>query len=78
MPRSRPPYAPENRRQMIELVRAGRTPEEPAPEFEPSAQAIRNLRKLGPCSTRWTRRSDNDARTRSFIIPTVNISEPMP
>ena len=42
MPRSRPPYAPEYRRQMIELVRAGRTPEELAREFEPSAQAIRN------------------------------------
>jgi transposase len=36
------PYAPEFRRQMIELVRAGRTPEELAKEFEPSAQAIRN------------------------------------
>lgn len=29
------PYAPEFRRQMIELVRAGRTPEELAKEFEP-------------------------------------------
>jgi len=35
-------YAPEFRRQMIELVRAGRSPEELAKEFEPSAQAIRN------------------------------------
>ena len=26
MPQSRPPYAPEFRQQMIELVRAGRTP----------------------------------------------------
>jgi transposase len=42
MARKRPPYAPEFRRQMIELVRAGRTPEELAKEFEPSAQAIRN------------------------------------
>ena len=42
MPRSNPPYAPEYRRQMIELVRAGRTPEELTREFEPSAQAIRN------------------------------------
>ena len=42
MPRSRPPYALEYRRQMIELVRAGRTPEDLAREFEPSAQAIRN------------------------------------
>ena len=42
MPRSRPPYAPEFRRQMIELVRAGRDPEDLSREFEPTAQSIRN------------------------------------
>ncbi|WP_409148137.1 transposase [Pseudoxanthobacter sp. M-2] len=42
MPRTRPPYAPEFRRQMIELVRSGRTPEELARQYEPSAQAFRN------------------------------------
>ena len=42
MPRSRRPYAPEFRRQMVELVRAGRKPEDLAKEFEPTAQAIRN------------------------------------
>ena len=42
MPRTRPPYPPEFRRQMVELVRAGRSPEQLAAEFEPSAQAIRN------------------------------------
>lgn len=42
MPRSHPAYPPEFRRQMVELIRAGRTPEELAREFEPSAQAIRN------------------------------------
>jgi len=42
MPKSRPPYAPEFRRQVIELVQAGRPPEELAREFEPSAQTIRN------------------------------------
>ena len=41
MPKTRPPYAPEFRRQMIELVRAGRDPADLAREFEPSAQAIR-------------------------------------
>jgi transposase len=41
MARKHPPYAPEFRRQMIELVRGGRGPEELAKEFEPSAQAIR-------------------------------------
>ena len=42
MPKTRPPYAPEFRRQMIELVRAGRDPTDLSREFEPSAQAIRN------------------------------------
>jgi transposase len=42
MPRSRPPYPPEFRQQMVELVRAGRSPEELSREFEPSAQTIRN------------------------------------
>ncbi len=41
MPKSRLAHAPELRRQMIDLVQAGRPPEELACEFEPSAQAIR-------------------------------------
>ena len=41
-PKPRQPYAPEFRRQMVELVQAGRSPEELAREFEPSAQTIRN------------------------------------
>ena len=32
----------EFRQQMVELVRAGRTPEALGPNFEPSEQAIRN------------------------------------
>jgi transposase-like protein len=48
------PYAPEFRRRMIELVRAGRTPEELAKEFEPSAQAIRN----------WVAQADRDEGRR--------------
>src|ERR1700704_228991 len=35
-------YADEFRRQMIELVRRGKTPEELSREFEPSGQTIRN------------------------------------
>ena len=45
MPRTRRPYPPEFRRQMVELVRLGRTPEELAQEFEPSAESIRNWAK---------------------------------
>src|ERR1700688_4527153 len=48
--RHRAPYAPEFRRQMIELVRAGRDPEQLAREFEPSAQPIRN----------WVAQADRD------------------
>ena len=54
MSEKRPPYPPEFRRQMIELVRAGRSPEELAKEFEPSAQAIRN----------WVAQADRDEGRR--------------
>ena len=48
MPRTRPPYPPEFRRQMVELVRAGRTARELAREFEPSYETIRNwVRQAG-------------------------------
>ncbi|HET7077209.1 MAG TPA: IS3 family transposase [Chloroflexia bacterium] len=42
MAKTHPAYAPEFRRQMVELVRAGRDPADLAREFEPSSQAIRN------------------------------------
>lgn len=51
---TRPAYPVEFRRQMVELVRAGRTPEELAREFEPSAQAIRN----------WAQQAERDAGLR--------------
>ena len=41
MGKKRKTYAPEFRRQMVELVRAGRSPEALSREFEPSAGAIR-------------------------------------
>jgi len=50
MPRSRRPYPPEFRQQMVELVRAGRSPEELSREFEPSAQSISN----------WVAQADRD------------------
>ena len=42
MGKTRAAYPPEFRRQMVDLVRAGRSPEELAREFEPTAQSIRN------------------------------------
>jgi transposase len=38
----RPEYPPEFRQQIVELVRAGRSPKALAQEFEPSEQTIRN------------------------------------
>src|SRR5688500_2726117 len=40
--RGRRRYSREFREQIVELVRAGRTPEDLAKEFEPSNQTIRN------------------------------------
>jgi hypothetical protein len=37
MAKTRPPYSPEFRRQMVELVRAGRDADDLAREFEPTA-----------------------------------------
>lgn len=42
MPKTKPPYPAEFRRQIIELARAGRTPAELSREFGPSAQSIAN------------------------------------
>ena len=55
MPKSRAPYAPEFRQQMIELVRAGRTPQELSREFEPTAQTIHN----------WVKQADTDEGRRT-------------
>jgi len=48
---SRPPYPSEFRAEMVRLVRSGRTPEELAKQFEPTAQAIRN----------WVKAADAEA-----------------
>ncbi len=55
MPRTRAPYPSEFRQQMVELVRSGRSPEELARRYEPSAQAIRN----------WVAQADRDEGRRS-------------
>ena len=58
--RGRIRYAPEFQRQMVELVRAGRTPEELAREFEPTANTIRH----------WVKQSDLDEGRRSDGLTT--------
>jgi transposase len=42
VPKHRPPYPPELREQLVAMVRAGRSPEELARDYEPTAQSIRN------------------------------------
>ena len=65
MPRSHPPYPPEFRRQMVELVRAGRTPGELAREFECSDQTIRN----------WVRQAERDEGRRDDGLTTDERTE---
>ena len=63
--KSRPPYPPEFRERMIELVRAGRNPEDLAREFEPSAQTIRN----------WVAQADRDEGRRGDGLTTIERDE---
>ena len=60
MPNSRPPYPAEFRARMIELARAGRTPEELSREFEPTAQSIWN----------WVRQAERDQGVRQDGLTT--------
>ena len=65
MPKSRPPYPPEVRRQLVALVRSGRDPEELARQFEPTAQSIRN----------WVAQADRDAGQRHDGLTTEEREE---
>lgn len=55
MPKTRTPYPSEFRARIVELARSGRTPEDLAKEFEPTAQSIRN----------WVCQSDLDEGKRT-------------
>jgi len=68
MPRTRRAYAPEFRRQMVELVRAGRSPGELASEFEPTAKSIRN----------WVVQSDRDEGRRADGLTSCRESTEVP
>ena len=65
MPKSHRPYAPEFRQRIVELVHKGRTPEELARQFEPSAQAIRN----------WLKQAALDAGERTDGLTTEERDE---
>jgi len=65
MPKSRPPYLPEFKRRLVEMVRAGRNPEELAEKFEPTAQSIRN----------WVAQADRDDGHRQDGLTTEEREE---
>ena len=65
MPKCRPPYPPEFKRRLVELVRAGRNPEELAEKFEPTAQSIRN----------WVAQADRDDGRRQDGLTTEERQE---
>ena len=58
-------YPPEFKRQIVDLVRSGRSPEELAREFEPSAGAIRT----------WVKQADLDEGVRSDGLTTAEREE---
>jgi len=65
MPKSHVPYPPEFKRRLVELVRAGRNPEELAGKFEPTAQSIRN----------WVAQADRDDGRRQDGLMTEERQE---
>ncbi len=65
MPRTRSRYPVEYRQQMVELVRAGRTPHELSKEFEPTAKTIRE----------WVKQADRDDGLRHEGLTTVERDE---
>ena len=60
-----PPYPDEFRARLIELVRAGESPEALAKRFEPTAQTIRN----------WVRQADLDNGKRTDGLTTEEREE---
>ena len=65
MAKTRPPYTPEFRRQMVDLVRSGRTPEELAREFEPTAQSI----------STWVKQAERDVGKRTDGPTSADLEE---
>jgi transposase len=65
MPRTHQPYAPEYRRRIIELARAGRSINELTREFEPTAETIRQ----------WVKQAGLDDGLRSDGLTTSEREE---
>ena len=65
MPKTRTVYPPAFRQPMIERVRAGRSPEDLAREFGPTAQTVRN----------WVAQADRDEGRRNDGLTTAEREE---
>lgn len=65
MAKTRAPYPPEFRRQMVDLVRSGRDPDDLAREFETTAQSIRN----------WVAGAGGRTGDRPDKMPTADVDE---
>lgn len=65
MPRTRNPYPADFREQMVALVRAGRSPEELAREFEPCAATINT----------WVKQAERDSGRRADILSSAERDE---
>jgi transposase len=65
MAKGKASYPPEFRRRMVQLVKAGRSPESLAEEFEPSGGAIRN----------WVKQQDLDEGRREDGLMTAEREE---
>ena len=65
MAKSRRAYPLEYRQRIVDLIRTGRSPEELAREFEPTAQCIRN----------WVRQADRNEGRRADGLTTAERTE---
>src|SRR3954447_4939165 len=64
VPRTRPAYPPEFRREAIELLRQGRTPGELSKSLGVSPQTLRKVAPPGPARPPRARRRRHDRRAR--------------
>jgi transposase len=65
VPKTRPAYPPEFRREAVQMLRAGRTPKELAASLGVSEQTLRN----------WRRQDEADRRERTDVPTSAELGE---
>ncbi len=65
VPKTRPAYPPEFRREAVQMLRAGRTPAELSKSLGVSEQTLRN----------WRRQSEADRRERTDVPTSAELEE---